>query len=139
MLEIYTDGACSNNGKPYAIAGIGIFWGTNHQNNLSMLCPKIMKQTNNVAELYAIYLALKQISEINPSIKAIIYSDSLYSVNVCNYVYTPIKNKDLINRIKISRNHLPNVKIIHIKADSHPGNIMADKLARASIKYHRIY
>jgi len=29
-VEVYTDGACSNNGKANASAGIGVFWGSDH-------------------------------------------------------------------------------------------------------------
>ncbi len=28
--SVYTDGACSNNGKKNAAAGIGVYWGDNH-------------------------------------------------------------------------------------------------------------
>ena len=28
--SVYTDGACSNNGKGNASGGVGVFWGVNH-------------------------------------------------------------------------------------------------------------
>jgi ribonuclease HI len=50
--HVYTDGACSRNGKDGAVAGIGIFFGINDPRNVSK---KIKgKQTNNIAELTAI-------------------------------------------------------------------------------------
>ena len=49
---VYTDGACSNNGKSNALAGIGIFFDINDNRNLSKKIEG--KQTNNTAELSAI-------------------------------------------------------------------------------------
>ena len=49
---VYTDGACSNNGKRGALAGIGIFFGINDSRNVSKRIEG--KQTNNMAELTAI-------------------------------------------------------------------------------------
>ena len=49
---VYTDGACSNNGKDNALAGIGIFFGINDTRNVSKKIEG--KQTNNTAELSAI-------------------------------------------------------------------------------------
>ena len=51
-LNIYTDGACSNNGKKNAKAGIGIYFGENDDRNISERISG--KQTNNCAELRAI-------------------------------------------------------------------------------------
>ena len=34
-LNIYTDGACSNNGKPTAKAGFGVWFGENDERNVS--------------------------------------------------------------------------------------------------------
>ena len=51
-INVYTDGACSNNGKPGAKAGIGVYFGVEDERNVSR---KISgKQTNNRAELLAI-------------------------------------------------------------------------------------
>ena len=49
---VYTDGACSNNGKASACAGIGIFFGKDDIRNVSRKV--VGKQTNNTAELTAI-------------------------------------------------------------------------------------
>jgi ribonuclease HI len=49
---VYTDGACSNNGRSNAIAGIGIFFGNNDPRNVSKRIEG--KQTNNTAEMLAI-------------------------------------------------------------------------------------
>ena len=43
---IYTDGGCINNGKPNAIAGIGIYFGENDPRNVSKRL--VGQQTNNI-------------------------------------------------------------------------------------------
>ncbi|KAG1681862.1 Ribonuclease H1 [Nymphon striatum] len=47
--HVYTDGACQDNGKPKARAGIGIYWGPDHPYNTSARLPG--RQTNNRAEI----------------------------------------------------------------------------------------
>ena len=60
-MFVYTDGACSNNGKSNALAGIGIYFGPNDGRNVSRLVTG--KQTNNVAELTAIIEAYNIVKE----------------------------------------------------------------------------
>ena len=77
---VYTDGACSNNGKHNALAGIGIFFGINDIRNLSKKIEG--KQTNNTAELSAIietYFIIK--NDITNGKKIAIVSDSEYAIN----------------------------------------------------------
>ena len=64
-MKIYTDGACTNNGRKNAKAGYGIYFGENDPRNTSGLIEGI-KQTNNVAELTAILYVYDIVSdEIN--------------------------------------------------------------------------
>ena len=56
---IYTDGACSNNGRKNATAGYGVYISENNPNNISERV--VGKQTNNVAEVLAIIKALELI------------------------------------------------------------------------------
>ena len=51
-IVVYTDGACSNNGKPNAIAGIGVYFSQNDPRNVSRRI--VGKQSNNTSELSAI-------------------------------------------------------------------------------------
>ena len=51
-IYVYTDGACSNNGRPNAKAGLGVFFGDGDSRNVYKRI--VGKQTNNVAELSAI-------------------------------------------------------------------------------------
>ena len=48
MLRVFTDGACSNNGRKNAKAGIGVYFGENDERNISKRITG--KQTNNTAE-----------------------------------------------------------------------------------------
>uniref|UniRef100_A0A914RWV3 ribonuclease H n=1 Tax=Parascaris equorum TaxID=6256 RepID=A0A914RWV3_PAREQ len=57
---VFTDGACSSNGHRGAKAGIGVFWGDDHPDNVSeplMSGPP----TNNRAELSAVITALRTV------------------------------------------------------------------------------
>ena len=54
-VNIYTDGACSNNGQRGAKAGLGVYFGENDPRNCSERIEG--KQTNNTAELKAIIKA----------------------------------------------------------------------------------
>ena len=148
ILVIYTDGACSNNGKKNAKAGIGIYI-----NNMYNISEKLQgKQTNQRAELYAILKSLKIIN-INNYTSIIIYSDSQYSINcitkwIKNWIKNnwkdrhnkPVKNKDLIEPIYNIYKKYNNIKFKHILAhtnlqDCHSlGNNKADMLARKAIK-----
>ncbi|XP_076359133.1 ribonuclease H1-like, partial [Tachypleus tridentatus] len=50
LVHIYTDGACSSNGRHGARAGIGVFWGADHPLNVSE--KPLGRQTNNRAEIH---------------------------------------------------------------------------------------
>ena len=74
-IYVYTDGACSNNGKPNAKAGLGVFFGEGDSRNLSKRVEG--RQTNNVAELSAIievYRILEK--DIEAGMNVLICSDS---------------------------------------------------------------
>lgn len=57
---VYTDGACSANGRRGAKAGIGVFWGDDHPDNIAEPL-KDGPPTNNRAELMAVIVAVKQV------------------------------------------------------------------------------
>ena len=81
-INIYTDGACSNNGRPDARAGFGIWFKEGDSRNTSESFTGI--QTNNRAELLAIIRALTIMrEEIEQGQKINIYSDSSYSIRCC--------------------------------------------------------
>ena len=145
---VYTDGACSNNGKNNAIAGMGIFFGINDIRNVSKRVEG--KQTNNVAELSAIieaYFIIEHDICVTGKRVAIV-SDSEYAIK-CVSSYgekcykkgwnVDIPNKELVKQAyELYRGNL-NVQFIHIRAhtnntDVHSiGNDSADKLANKAI------
>jgi ribonuclease HI len=144
---VYTDGACSNNGKINATAGIGIYFGPNDYRNLS---EKIIgKQTNNIAELSAIIKTYSIIeNDIINNKKIVIVSDSKYAIRCvtsygekCNTKkwVGDIPNKELVKYAYELFKNKENIKFLYIKAhtnntDIHSiGNYHADKLANMAI------
>ncbi len=144
---VYTDGACSNNGRENAKAGIGIFLGQDDDRNVSELVEG--KQSNNTAELIAIiktWPIIKQ--DILNSKKVTIVSDSIYALR-CVSSYgekcsgqgwkKDIPNKDLVKIAFEIYHNQQNIQFMHIKAhtdntDIHSlGNDGADKLANIAI------
>ena len=148
-IQIFTDGACVNNGKKNALAGYGIHFPNNEYEGISK--PFLIKPiTNQRAELYAIHEALTIVSnEINKTIE--IYTDSQYSIDcftkwinrweINNWKSRDgkiIKNLDIIKPIyKLIKQN--NVIFYHVR--SHTGkndfnsihNDIADKLATSGI------
>lgn len=149
-INVYTDGACTNNGKPDARAGFGIWFGDNDDRNTSESFTG--PQTNNRAELLAIIKALTILrDEIEQGQPIVIYSDSSYSIRCCTTYGEKMskkgwqtKGEDIPNRqlVEVSYNFVKkynNVKFKHIRAhtgleDEHSiGNEHADRLANLSI------
>ena len=145
---VYTDGACSNNGKDNALAGIGIYFGEKDDRNVSKRIEG--KQSNNTAELSAIIETYNIIeNDILSGKKIGIVTDSQYAM-LCLTTYGErlqndkwsknIPNKELVKTGYQLFKDNPNIKFIHIKAhtdntDLHSiGNSYADKLANEAIK-----
>ncbi|MBA42761.1 MAG: hypothetical protein CMF62_01985 [Magnetococcales bacterium] len=148
MIEVYTDGACSSNGKNNANAGIGVYFGKNDPRNVSKTITG--KQTNNTAELKAIYEVYRILKkEIKQGEEVTIYTDSIYALR-CVTTYgkkqnennwkKSIPNLELVKKIYKTFSKYPNVSFSHIKAhtnkkDKHSiGNYYADKLAVEAIQ-----
>jgi ribonuclease HI len=75
---VYTDGASANNGKSYASAGYGVYWGDNDSRNASVKLPGKL-QTNQRAEASAVIHALEQTTADNDTLE--IRTDSQYVIN----------------------------------------------------------
>jgi len=155
-IVVYTDGACVNNGKPNAIAGMGVYFGSNDSRNVSRRI--VGKQSNNTAELSAIIEVFSVLEEeIKLGKEIIIYSDSKYSIRwggeygaKCEKKNwekghpkdsrkKPIPNLELGKKLYLLCKKYPNISLKHIKAhtglqDEHSlGNNGADELANLSI------
>lgn len=147
IINIYTDGACSNNGKKTAKAGIGVYI-----EDICNISERLIGlQTNQRAELYAILKSL-QLINIEEYKTINIYSDSQYSINcVTKWIYgwlknnwldkkkNKVKNRDLIEPIyniisKYNHIHFQHILAHTNKNDVHSiGNSIADNLARQSL------
>jgi len=153
MTYVYTDGACSNNGKEYARAGIGVYFGKNDLRNVSKELNG--KKTNNIAELSAIIVAYHVLEdEIERGEEVTICSDSQYAIRCCttygekcekkgwtnpNSKKKPIPNKELVQRAYDLFKGNKNIQFKHVMAhtgldDVHSlGNAGADRLANEAI------
>ncbi|QKF93631.1 ribonuclease H [Fadolivirus algeromassiliense] len=152
-IIVFTDGACSQNGKKTASAGIGICFPNKEFNNIAEEFT-MQPITNQRAELYAIYTALKTITESSKFNKITIYSDSEYSIkSVTEWIKNweknnwkttgnkPVKNQDIIRPLNDILKQYSNLIIFkHVR--SHTGkktfeaiyNDMADKLACSKVQ-----
>jgi ribonuclease HI len=146
-IIIFTDGACSGNGKKNAVAGSGVYFPNKEFEDKSFKFT-LNPITNNRAELYAIYLALDTINTAKFN-SATIYSDSTYAIKCVTIWYKkwsdnnfltsqkkPIKNFDIIDKIHQILKKYDNIKIIYtqghstIESFNKTGNDNADKLAK---------
>ena len=153
-IKVFTDGACSNNGKPNAKAGIGVCFSDGDKRNVSKRIQG--KQSNNTAELSAIievFDILKE--EIEGGCKITIYTDSEYSINCCgNYGLKCsqknwknnkgfIPNHELVKEAYEKKSKYSNVSLEYIKAHTgfvdelSMGNDGADRLANLSIQSYK--
>jgi ribonuclease HI len=141
---VYTDGACSNNGRAGAVSGIGIYFGQNDERNVSQRIDG--KQTNNTAELGAILCLYPLIRpDLEAGKRVGIVTDSIYVIR-CVTTYgqrceaegwkKDIPNKAMVRQVyERYKYYGDKVKFIHVLAhtgatDAHSiGNACADKLA----------
>ena len=152
-ITVYTDGACIDNGKPYARAGYGIWFKENDPRNTSESYNG--KQTNNIAELLAIVKTLTILDkEIKNNQPIHIYSDSKYAIRCCttygekcykknwinpNNKSKPIPNLELVQTAYLYCKNHKNIYFHHVEAhtnrtDKHSvGNDHADRLANQAI------
>lgn len=147
MLQIFTDGSCTHNGREYAIGGIGVYFPNGEYPNISKQFshPPI---SNQRAELYAIYKAVKKfIHEIDKYHEITIYTDSQYSINCltkwCNKwdkngwktLNKPVKNQDIIRPIIRMIKPYSKIKFVHVGSHTNKKdylsicNDVVDKLA----------
>ncbi|KAF7263994.1 hypothetical protein GWI33_000782 [Rhynchophorus ferrugineus] len=77
-VVVYTDGACENNGKANAKAGIGVWFGDGHSLNVSE--PVKGRPTNNTAEIQASIAALRIIKDLGYR-KVKLFTDSQFTIS----------------------------------------------------------
>lgn len=149
-ISVYTDGACKNNGRPNAIAGIGVYFGDNDERNVSERIEG--NQTNNAAELSAIIRACDILRcKITDHIVDI-HTDSEYAIKCATTYGAKLKGKQWKNGKKVIPNlglvkqlHSivscsPNIRFHHVRAhtghtDIHSvSNAHADRLANEAVE-----
>lgn len=140
-VVVYTDGACSNNGKYGAKAGIGVWFNSNHVLNVAE--PVRGYATNNNAEIQAATKAISQAYAAGIR-KLDIHTDSQFMINCItswinkwkrnNWVLSsggPVKNKDELITLDNAIKKMEVVRWTHVKGHSgNLGNSRADELAR---------
>ncbi|XP_071856331.1 ribonuclease H1 [Bombus fervidus] len=146
FVNVYTDGACTGNGKKNAKAGIGVWFGDNHPLNVSEAA--VGRATNNNAEIQAVTVAARQARKAG--IKNLkINTDSQFLINCIKCWihgwkkngWVTSNNKPVINKNELveMENALKPLNVVWNHVNGHVGiygNEMADKLARAgSSKY----
>ncbi len=146
-ISVYTDGATKRNGRKDAHSGCGVYFSKDHPSNKSIPLP-IDPQTNQRAELYAIYTTIKCILDINELPKEVkVFTDSMYSIKSLTEwsltwerngwmtsKNTPVCNQDIIQPtlelIKTALKRHCQVTFHHVRGHSgNFGNDAADRLA----------
>jgi ribonuclease HI len=150
-LDIYVDGACSNNGKKGAIASYGIYVGKDNPDNECDLLP-YPPATSPRAELFAIIRCIEKFrsklymnNDISKQLN--IYTDCGYTIDCVNNFETWRKNNfttsngtevlnlDLVIPLNEYIQKYNNIKLIKVGGHARIyGNEMADRLARSVIK-----
>lgn len=140
-IEIYTDGACLNNGKKNAVSSYAFTIFSNDA-MIYKCSNKILepKQTNQRAELYAIFHSLEYLKMNREAILKntndliILYSDSEYSIKCItewskNWNQNDWKEKKNTDIIKNILNLLPNFYVYfkHVKSHQTDGNIHSER------------
>ena len=111
-INVYTDGACVDNGKPYARAGYGVYFGKDDSRNVSESYKGL--QTNNVAELLAIIKAMTILKENIMNGEVVnIYSDSRYAIRCCTTYGKKCHKNNWINPNNKNK-PIPNLEIVQV-------------------------
>lgn len=152
-MRVFTDGACSHNGRPDAKAGYAVWFPDAKELSESARVPADQAQTNQRAELSAIHRAVVILDARGyqgDDIK--IYTDSEYSINcltkwISGWVARGWKtaaggdvlHRDLIQATSTLLSKFKSHRFIHVRAhtgnedDLSKNNDVVDRMARATI------
>lgn len=156
-MRIFTDGACSNNGRPGAKAGYACWFPEHRQLSMSARLPENQPQTNQRAELSAIHRAIVLLDEGGYRDEDIvIYTDSDYSINCLTKWITgwvargwktsaggDVLHRDLIEDASKRLSKFKSHRFVHVKAhtggedDLSRNNDVVDRMARGTIEVVR--
>ena len=150
-MNVYIDGACSNNGKPNAKSGYGVYFSENDSRNEYGQVDG--KQSNNTGELTAFIRSLEILEkDISNSTKINVYTDSEYVMKCATTYGAKLEANDwknsenkippnvaLVKKARMLYKNAKCVKLHYIEAhtnkdDIHSiGNSHADRLACLAI------
>jgi ribonuclease HI len=145
-VYVFTDGACSKNGRKNSSAGIGVFFNAFDSRNVSEELTDSVKRffkndevsskpTNNKAELMAILRALYILQDELENKKLVkVYTDSMYSIRCLTTWYKnwekngwvnakgkSVLNKEIIQTIlKFMRKFENQISFAYVKAHTSP-------------------
>lgn len=152
-MRVFTDGACSNNGRPSAKAGYAVWFPDAQSLSTSVRLPEGTPQTNQRAELSAIHRCVVILDEGGyHDEEIVIYTDSDYSIN-CLTKWMPgwiargwktsngtdVLHRDLIEDISTRLTKFKSHRFVHVRAhtggtdDLSKNNDIVDRMARATI------
>lgn len=152
-MRVFTDGACSHNGRPGAKAGYAVWFPDAKTLSESARVPDSEAQTNQRAELSAIHRAVVILDANGYHDEDIkIYTDSEYSMNcltkwISGWVSRGWKtaaggdvlHKDLIQATSALLTKFKSHRFVHVRAhtgnedDLSKNNDIVDKMARSTI------
>lgn len=127
-ISVFTDGACGGNPGP---AGIGIV--LQYGDHKKVISRSIGDATNNIAELTAIKIALREIKD--PRLPVNLYTDSAYCQKTLSGSWKPKKNRKLIEEIRKEMTRFSGLNLV--KVEGHKGiegNEEADRLAQQAVR-----
>lgn len=152
-MRVFTDGACSSNGRPGAKAGYAVWFPENQSLSLSMNVPADQAQTNQRAEMSAIHRAaviLEENGYLDEDI--VIYTDSEYCINCLTRWITGwvsrgwktsaggnVLHRDLIEDTSKRLARFKSYRFVHVRShtggedDLSKNNDVVDRMARSTI------
>ncbi|KAL1124815.1 hypothetical protein AAG570_001436 [Ranatra chinensis] len=148
FIIVYTDGACTNNGRDGAKAGIGVWFG--HNNPLNVSAPVEGSPTNNNAEIQAACVAIRQARDAGIS-KLSVSTDSKFLINcITQWIHKwkknnwqlstggPVKNKDRLVELDNAIQKMEAVEWNYVAGHAGIiGNEKADQLARLGAQRYK--
>lgn len=153
-MRVFTDGACSNNGRPGAKAGWAVWFPDYPSLSQSARVPDTQSQTNQRAELMAISRAIAILDEAgHHDADVVVYTDSDYSINCLTKWITgwvargwrtsaggEVLHKDLIQETSGKLAKFKSHRFVHVRAhtggedDLSKNNDVVDRMARGTVE-----
>ena len=125
---VWTDGACMKNGKRFAKAGSGIYFGKKDPRNTSCTVPGL--QTNQRAEVWAVMQALMLTEDKQEKLH--IVTDSMYAYKGATKQWRMKANLDLFHQLwKLLEDRDVQWEFVYGHTGNE-GNERADRLAKAA-------